>query len=60
MANLGAQKAKRKSTPITTKPKSVIGDKTARVCEDLHQILKVKTAVNGGNVKEIVDKALEE
>lgn len=58
MGNLGAQKAKRNDTPITTK--SVVGDKTVRVRGDLHQILKVETAINGGNVKEIVDQALEE
>lgn len=59
MGNLGAQKEKRNDTPISTK-KSPIGDKTVRVRGDLHQILKIETAQNGGNVKEIIDKAVED
>ena len=27
---------------------------------DLHHIIKIETAKNGGNVKEVMDKALEE
>ena len=27
---------------------------------DLHHIIKIETAKNGGNVKEVTDKALEE
>lgn len=59
MGNLGAQKEKRNDTPISTK-KTPIGDKTVRVRGDLHQILKIETAQNGGNVKEIIDKAVED
>lgn len=59
MGNLGAQKEKRNTTPISAKKLSV-GDKTVRVRGDLHQILKIETAQNGGNVKEIIDKAVEE
>ncbi|HFO0432081.1 peptide-binding protein [Enterococcus faecalis] len=59
MGNLGAQKEKRNDTPISTK-KTPIGDKTVRVRGDLHQIIKIETALNGGNVKEIMDQALEE
>lgn len=59
MGNLGAQKEKRNSTPISMKP-SVVGDKTVRVRGDLHQIIKIETAQNGGNVKEVMDQALEE
>ncbi|WP_086319192.1 peptide-binding protein, partial [Enterococcus faecium] len=35
-------------------------DKTVRVRGDLHQIIKIETAQNGGNVKEVMDQALEE
>lgn len=59
MGNLGAQKEKRNDTPISTK-KTPIGDKTVRVRGDLHQIIKIETALNGGNVKEIIDKAVED
>lgn len=54
MGILGAQKEKRNSLPISTKS-SVIGDKTVRVRGDLHQIIKIETAQNGGNVKEVMD-----
>ena len=57
--NLGAQKAKRNDTPISAK-KDIMGDKTVRVRADLHHIIKIETAKNGGNVKEVMDKALEE
>ena len=59
MGNLGAQKEKRNDTPITTK-KAIIGDKTVRVRADLWHIIKIETTKNGGNVKETMDKALEE
>lgn len=59
MGNLGAQKAKRNDTPISAK-KDIMGDKTVRVRADLHHIIKIETAKNGGNVKEVMDKALEE
>ncbi len=56
--NLGAQKAKRNDTPISAK-KDIMGDKTVRVRADLHHIIKIETAKNGGNVKEVMDQALE-
>ena len=59
VGNLGAQKAKRNDTPISAK-KDIMGDKTVRVRADLHHIIKIETAKNGGNVKEVMDKALEE
>ena len=59
MGNLGAQKAKRNDTPISAK-KDIMGDKTVRVRADLHHIIKIETAKNGGNVKEVMDQALEE
>ena len=49
MGNLGAQKAKRNDTPISAK-KDIMGDKTVRVRADLHHIIKIETAKNGGNV----------
>jgi predicted HicB family RNase H-like nuclease len=55
VGNLGAQKAKRNDTPISAKK-----DMTVRVRADLHHIIKIETAKNGGNVKEVMDKALEE
>lgn len=51
--NLGAQKAKRNDTPISAK-KDIMGDKTVRVRADLHHIIKIETAKNGGNVKEVM------
>ena len=59
MGNLGAQKEKRNDTPISAK-KDIMGDKTVRVRADLHHIIKIETAKNGGNVKEVMDQALEE
>ena len=59
VGNLGAQKAKRNDTPISAK-KDIMGDKTVRVRADLHHIIKIETAKNGGNVKEVMDQALEE
>ena len=59
MGNLGAQKAKRNDTPISAK-KVIRGDKTVRVRADLHHIIKIETAKNCGNVKEVMDQALEE
>ena len=59
VGNLGAQKAKRNDTPISAK-KDIMGDKTVRVRADLHHIIKIETAKNGWNVKEVMDKALEE
>ena len=59
VGNLGAQKARRNDTPISAK-KDIMGDKTVRVRADLHHIIKIETAKNGGNVKEVMDKALEE
>lgn len=50
MGNLGAQKEKRNDTPISAK-KDIMGDKTVRVRADLHHIIKIETAKNGGNVK---------
>jgi predicted HicB family RNase H-like nuclease len=61
VGNLGAQKAKRNDTPISAKKKKdIMGDKTVRVRADLHHIIKIETAKNGGNVKEVMDQALEE
>ena len=54
VGNLGAQKEKRNDTPISAK-KDIMGDKTVRVRADLHHIIKIETAKNGGNVKEVVD-----
>ena len=54
MGNLGAQKEKRNDTPISAK-KDIMGDKTVRVRADLHQIIKIETAKNGGNVKEVME-----
>ena len=59
VGNLGVQKAKRNDTPISAK-KDIMGDKTVRVRADLHHIIKIETAKNGGNVKEVMDQALEE
>ncbi|WP_420732713.1 peptide-binding protein [Enterococcus faecalis] len=59
MGNLGAQKAKRNDTPISAK-KDIMVDKTVRVRTDLHHIIKIETAKNGGNVKEVMDQDLEE
>lgn len=59
MGNLGAQKEKRNDTPISIN-KENIGDKTVRIRADLHQIIKVETAINGGNVKEVIDQAVIE
>ena len=59
VGNLGAQKAKRNDTPISAK-KDIMGDKTVRVRADLHHIIKIETAKNGGNLKEVMDQALEE
>ena len=56
MGNLGAQKAKRNDTPISAKKKKdIMGDKTVRVRADLHHIIKIETAKNGGNVKEVME-----
>lgn len=52
-------KSKRNDTPISAK-KDIMGDKTVRVRADLHHIIKIETAKNGGNVKEVMDQALEE
>jgi hypothetical protein len=49
VGNLGAQKEKRNDTPISAK-KDIMGDKTVRVRADLHHIIKIETAKNGGNV----------
>ena len=54
MGNLGAQKTKRNDTPISAK-KDIMGDKTVRVRADLHLIIKIETAKNGGNVKEVME-----
>jgi hypothetical protein len=55
VGNLGAQKAKRNDTPISAK-KDMMGDKTVRVrADDLHHIIKIETAKNGGNVKEVME-----
>ena len=51
---LGAQKEKRNDTPISAK-KDIMGDKTVRVRADLHHIIKIETAKNGGNVKEVME-----
>lgn len=42
------------STPISAK-KDIMGDKTVRVRADLHHIIKIETAKNGGNVKEVME-----
>ncbi|HGV8334389.1 TPA: peptide-binding protein [Enterococcus faecium] len=54
VGNLGAQKEKRNDTPISAK-KDIMGDKTVRVRADLHHIIKIETAKNGGNVKEVME-----
>ena len=59
VGNLGAKKAKRNDTPISAK-KDIMVDKTVRVRADLHHIIKIETAKNGGNVKEVMDQDLEE
>lgn len=41
-------------------PRKAAQGKTVRVRADLHHIIKIETAKNGGNVKEVMDKALEE
>ncbi|HFD1949743.1 TPA: peptide-binding protein, partial [Streptococcus pyogenes] len=33
----------------------IMGDKTVRVRADLHHIIKIETAKNGGNVKEVME-----
>lgn len=48
------QKEKRNDTPISAK-KDIMGDKTVRVRADLHHIIKIETAKNGGNVKEVME-----
>ncbi|MES9527360.1 peptide-binding protein, partial [Enterococcus faecalis] len=45
--------------PISAK-KDIMVDKTVRVRADLHHIIKIETAKNGGNVKEVMDQDLEE
>ncbi|HAQ5669051.1 TPA: peptide-binding protein [Enterococcus faecium] len=35
--------------------KDIMGDKTVRVRADLHHIIKIETAKNGGNVKEVME-----
>lgn len=40
--------------------KDIMVDKTVRVRADLHHIIKIETAKNGGNVKEVMDQDLEE
>ncbi|MDG4633915.1 DDE-type integrase/transposase/recombinase, partial [Enterococcus faecalis] len=47
-------KEKRNDTPISAK-KDIMGDKTVRVRADLHHIIKIETAKNGGNVKEVME-----
>ena len=54
VGNLGAQKEKRNDTPISAK-KDIMGDKTVRVRADLNHIIKIETAKNGGNVKEVME-----
>ena len=44
----------------SVRKKDIMGDKTVRVRADLHHIIKIETAKNGGNVKEVMDQALEE
>lgn len=58
MGNLGAQKAKRNDTPISAK-KILWGIRRFVFVLTCH-IIKIETAKNGGNVKEVMDKALEE
>ena len=60
MGNLGAQKRKNEVIHQSVQKKDIMGDKTVRVRADLHHIIKIETAKNGGNVKEVMDKALEE
>lgn len=38
----------------------VIPDKTVRINGKYHRIFKIETAINGGNVKDLVDKACDE
>ncbi|HGJ6910243.1 TPA: replication initiation factor domain-containing protein, partial [Streptococcus pneumoniae] len=42
--------------PVDRYPKKdIMGDKTVRVRADLHHIIKIETAKNGGNVKEVME-----
>ncbi|MGH2202268.1 peptide-binding protein, partial [Enterococcus faecalis] len=50
---------KRNDTPISRK-KDIMGHKTVRVRGDLHHIIKIERAKNGGNVKEVMDETLAE
>ena len=57
MGNLGAQKANEMIRQSAQK--DIMVDKTVRVRADLHHIIKIETAKNGGNVK-VMDQDLEE
>ncbi|HEU3921479.1 TPA: peptide-binding protein [Streptococcus pneumoniae] len=48
------QQSAKEQDVITTK-KDIMGDKTVRVRADLHHIIKIETAKNGGNVKEVME-----
>ncbi|HGC8786454.1 TPA: replication initiation factor domain-containing protein, partial [Streptococcus agalactiae] len=48
------QQSVKEQDVITTK-KDIMGDKTVRVRADLHHIIKIETAKNGGNVKEVME-----
>lgn len=47
-------------SPGTGKTTTASTVATVRVRADLHHIIKIETAKNGGNVKEVMDQALEE
>lgn len=38
----------------------MMGGKTVHARADLHRIMKIEAAENGGNVKEVIDQDLEE
>ena len=40
---------------LTVELPDIMGDKTVRVRADLHHIIKIETAKNGGNVKEVME-----
>ena len=54
MGNLGAQK--QNEMIHQSVQKRYYGDKTVRVRADLHHIIKIETAKNGGNVKFVIKK----
>ena len=58
--NFEAHKKQNEMIHQSVQKNDIMGDKTVRVRADLHHIIKIETAKNGGNVKEVMDQALEE